>query len=66
MKIKVDGYHVRNICRRCYWFVLHRDNKMCYCYKHHAETAPFASCEKFDYSAQADAVYSIFDRGKKL
>lgn len=66
MKIKIDGYHVRNVCRRCYWFLFYRYNGgMCHCYKHHAETAPFATCEKFEYCVQTDAVYSFFDRGKK-
>lgn len=66
MKIKIDGYHVRNVCRRCYWFVFLRHTGQGYCYKHHNDTLPFASCGAFDYSVQADAVYSIFDRGEKL
>ncbi|MGN0686497.1 MAG: hypothetical protein ACI4KA_00155 [Oscillospiraceae bacterium] len=69
MKIKIDGFRVCNVCRRCYWFSLKRmdsKNSMCYCHRQHSPIAPFASCNYFEYSVQSDAVYSVFDRGKKL
>lgn len=67
MKIAIDGYHVRNVCRRCFWFVPREvagvviDFRCIKSFSQFSEVYPYSSCEDFVYSSEIDKDYSYID-----
>ena len=64
MKICVDGYHVRNVCRRCSRFVPREVAGIVVdfrCLRKLGATAPYDTCKDFVYSAEIDKDFSYID-----